>query len=348
MSYLRFSLLIFLWLSTASAVAAPVYSNMYVFGDSLSDSGNLFAATGGTVPDPTYYNNGRFLNGSNYADLLWESLGFSGSLTPSFISAQGTNYALGGARSRYTSAEIGATGLPPGLGSSVAPGSLLSQITAYQADTIGSTHSDALHVMWIGGNDIADILEVAFQLGPVQAELYLAQSVTDVSNALTTLVNDEGARNLLVIDVPDIGLTPLIQDAGPTAAAAATAYSAAYNSAIEQTLLSLSSVPQLDITRFSSFNMSQQIVADPAAYGFTNVTDPCLDNFFVQPPATGTVTECSNPQDYLFWDEFHLSAAGHELLAQEIVSALSVPEPAPLLLISSILMIMLRLRKQSN
>ncbi|MBT5239376.1 MAG: hypothetical protein HOL61_02180 [Rhodospirillaceae bacterium] len=36
------------------AIAAPVqaqqYSGLYVFGDSLSDSGNLFGLTGGTTP----------------------------------------------------------------------------------------------------------------------------------------------------------------------------------------------------------------------------------------------------------------------------------------------------------
>jgi outer membrane lipase/esterase len=54
----------------SAAVSATPFSNMFVFGDSLSDNGNLFAATGGVVPFPDYYDQGRFQNGPNYADYL--------------------------------------------------------------------------------------------------------------------------------------------------------------------------------------------------------------------------------------------------------------------------------------
>ena len=68
------------------------------------------------------------------------------------------------------------------------------------------------------------------------------------------------------------------------------------------------------------------IVTDPAYYGFTNVTQPCL---------TGEVnysggTPCATPDQYLFWDELHPTAAGQQLVAQEAAD-LVAPEPGTFL-----------------
>ena len=81
-------------LFTSAAPAAP-YTGMYVFGDSLSDTGNLYGASGGTVPGPsTAYTQGRFTNALNYVDGLAAGLGLSAA--PSILG--GTNFAWGGAR----------------------------------------------------------------------------------------------------------------------------------------------------------------------------------------------------------------------------------------------------------
>ena len=80
-----------LFLSLASAQASA-YSQLYVFGDSLSDTGNLFAATGGTNPIPPYFN-GRFSNGPVWVETLAASLGLP--VNPSLLG--GTNYAFAGA-----------------------------------------------------------------------------------------------------------------------------------------------------------------------------------------------------------------------------------------------------------
>ena len=349
---MRLLLFVGLWLSAASAMALPVYSTVYVFGDSLSDSGNVFQVSGGTVPDPVYYDQGRFSNGPNYADRLWTSLGLAGNLAPRVyapVAPQGTNYAFGGARSRYTTADLQAgTDLPPALGNTPTTGSLLNQVAFYQGDVSGLADPEALHVFWFGGNDAADVLNVFGLLGSVQADAYLAQAVSDATAALNALVGI-GVRKLLVIDAPDIGLTPRVREldaTNPGTAAVATAIASAYNAGIEQALQGLASVPDLDIIQFSSFDLMQEIVADPGAAGFTNAEAPCLVNFFVLPPPTGPVSECGNPQDYLFWDEFHLSAAGHQVLEQGILAA--IPVPGPVFLMVPALLGLLRLRKQGS
>ena len=71
-----------LCLLSFGAFAAPVtplpIRSMYVLGDSLSDQGNLLAATSALgaplgqpgIPDPLHYFEGRFSNGGNYVDAL--------------------------------------------------------------------------------------------------------------------------------------------------------------------------------------------------------------------------------------------------------------------------------------
>ena len=96
-----------------NASAAPVtplpIRSMYILGDSLSDQGNLLAATTALgapsqqpgLPDETHYFHGRFSNGGNYVDALAARLGIE--VLPSL--AGGTNFAFGGARTDYNVVE---------------------------------------------------------------------------------------------------------------------------------------------------------------------------------------------------------------------------------------------------
>ena len=87
-------------LVAASAASADDFSAEYVFGDSLSDNGNLAAALGMNFPNPPSFDN-SFTNGKVAVQLLAESLGLSAnaSLWLTSPSPQGTNYAVGGATS---------------------------------------------------------------------------------------------------------------------------------------------------------------------------------------------------------------------------------------------------------
>ena len=67
---------------------ASGFSNMYVFGDSLSDMGRLFAATGGMIPPAPIYANGRLSNGPVWAEYVADDLNLDLNL--------GNNFAIGG------------------------------------------------------------------------------------------------------------------------------------------------------------------------------------------------------------------------------------------------------------
>lgn len=337
------------------AAAGAAYSNLYVFGDSLSDNGNLYAATNGLLPTPgyddngtfvSYYDDGRFANGRVHSELLWDLLGLPGALEPAItgpapenVSATATNYAVGGARSRYHAFDLDGAGLPPVVGSASTPFGLLSQIDLYQyvnANTGRTGDPNALYLVWLGSNDAFDILTLTGAGLPTEAAGLMNQSLGDIRDSLQDLI-DSGARRFLLPSIPDIGVTPEIlalEQSAPGAQALATRIAETFNAgldAIVQGLPTLTGVADLDLMRFDTFGFLPAVIADAAAYGFSNTTEACLIGVFVAPP-TAPGTLCPDPDQYVFWDQIHPSAAMHQLFAQGMYE--TVPEPAPLALLS--------------
>jgi outer membrane lipase/esterase len=293
----------------------PIHS-LYVLGDSLTDQGNVYLATSvlgpqlglPVLPDQDHYFQGRFSNGEVYAGILAEQLGVT--LEPSL--AGGRNYAFGGARTDYSRLEPPLGPYPAGA----YPWTLDAQRAAFLAEA-GPRRADptGLYVVFSGSNDIADILQ--FGLDPAAT---IAKTVEGIRNVVLAF-EAAGARHVVVINVPDLGVAPAFARFGPAVAALATALAQQYNATLDAMLADISS---LNIIRFDSFALMGDVVADPGAYGLTNVTDPCYSGFVEPNPAA---TECPNPQDYLFWDFLHPTTVFHGILADELFLALGC-EPA--------------------
>lgn len=327
-------------LSVPLAASAAAFSNMYVFGDSLSDNGNLYAWTGsanpvtGGIPIPLAppYSPGRFQNGPSYAELLWDQLGFAGDLQPSLTG--GTNYAVGGARSRYHNFDLLPGGLPPSTDpSSFRAFSLLGQLEQYGTDSGAAADPNALYVVWAGSNDLQDVLTLA-AADLTAAEARLTQAVGDVAYVINSLV-DFGARELLIPMVPDIGVVPAVRAQGGQAAAAGTFFSSLFNSSLDQALAALAAaIPELDIVRYDAFDVTQELFNNPGAFGLTNSSEPCLQNFYVASKLDPSqdVTVCANASEYMFWDIVHPSARTHEILGREM--GVAVPEPGSFVLVA--------------
>jgi outer membrane lipase/esterase len=249
---------------------AQDYGTIVVFGDSLSDDGNLFAVSGGAVPPPPYFQ-GRFSNGPVWVERL---AGYNTNL----------NFAFGGARTDNTN---NADPLPGALG-------VREQIGGYIGSLGGNPIPDgSLVVLWAGANDINA------GISPVTAALNQASN-------LATLVA-AGADTVLLPNLPNLGATPGAISGGTSQLGLLATQ--VYNQVLDQSVRALplpggTNVIQMDV--FGAFNV---ILADPAAFGFTNVTQACLN---VLSCATGTL-QAQN--QFLFWDNIHPTAAGHELLA---------------------------------
>jgi phospholipase/lecithinase/hemolysin len=293
------------------ALQADTVDAIYAFGDSLSDVGNIYHITGGVTPGSPYVN-GQFTNGNVWVQDLAIYLGLP-LLKPSLLG--GTDYA-------YGSAETGATSFNTAPANTDLTGSS-GQIAQFQA-THAVADPNALYTIWIGSNDLNDMLANAAQ---AQYGADIGTIVANIDDTINVLAG-MGAKNFLVLNVPNLGDTPAAMALGPAASAGASEVSAILDSVLANgegpipSLAMIATADSINIASLNTYALLDAIVANPASYGLTNVIQPCL---------TGEVnysggTPCTNPDQYLFWDDLHPTAAGHQLVADE-AAAIVTTEP---------------------
>jgi len=287
-----------------AAALADSFSAVVVYGDSLSDNGNLFAASG--QPGPPYYM-GRRSNGPVAVEQLATNLG-----------VPLEDFAWIGATTGIGNLSDGGT--PTSLGGFDLPG---MQVELAETEALlGPVLSNGLFVVW-GGPD--DFLSPS-PLDTTPAEI-AARAVSDLVGIVTTL-QSLGAQHILVPGMPDLGLTPTFESLGPVAAGEASLITDAFNAELQASLPS-------GVRFYDTAALVRSMVADPSAFGFTNVTGPCFNG----------VTVCSDPSQYLFWDDFHPTTAA-DAFAAEGFEAAAVPEPATIALLPAALAFCFVLRKR--
>lgn len=293
---------------------------IYAFGDSLSDVGNAFIATSGAEPGAPYVN-GQFSNGAVWVQDLAAGLGLA-PLTPSL--AGGTDYAFG----------AGETG--PTSYNTSNPASDLTGPTGQVAQFLAvdpTANPDGLYTIWIGANDLSDILAGA---SPSAYAADIATSVANVDSAITALAG-AGAKNFLIVTVPDLGVTPGATSLGPVVAGALSALSAGFDTTLVDgggpipSLAALAGLEGLNLSVLDTYSLVDSIVASPASYGFTNATSPCLTGEVNYSGGTPCSPSVAVQDQYLFWDEIHPTAAGHAVVADAALDVLA-PEPGSVLL----------------
>lgn len=296
-----------------SAAPAQAYSNLFVFGDSYADSGNVGIALGvpGGVPqavsntyipsapyptDGTYFP-AVFSNGPVWVSRFADKLGLSAgpSLGGLIGLSWGTDFAFAGARTATD------TDVP----------SVQSQVGMFLGTTGGVAPPSALYVVEDVGNDTRDALTAI--LGG--ADLLATAQATATAYALNVgaivdTLQAAGATDILVFNAANVGLVPSVTAFGALASTIGSFVSGAMSTALSGRL-----ADEPGVKVFDSFSFISGVVAQPGAYGFTNATDAC--------GGAAAGTDCSK---YFFWDGLHATAAGHQAIADAIYAQL-VPEP---------------------
>jgi phospholipase/lecithinase/hemolysin len=293
------------------SVGAHAYTGLYVFGDSLSDAGNVALAIGAdpgqVITGNSYipgqpYASGQFSNGDVWLKSVAVSLGLPAAGVPS-LTTVGTDFAFGGAR-------VATDG--PGLSPS-----LTLQANLFLAGSGGVVPAGGLFVVAGGGNDARDTLQAAAVSGtPFSVITADAASFANAVGNLVDQLQAAGAQNIIVWDVPNLALAPAVTALGAGAAFLGGQVSLAMNNA-----LALRIAGEAGVQIFDIYGLQNAWIANPAAFGLVNVTDAC-----------GAVLGC-DPSTYLFWDGIHPTSAGHALLASAMLAA-AVPEPASGLLLA--------------
>ncbi|HET6806466.1 MAG TPA: autotransporter domain-containing protein [Frateuria sp.] len=292
----------------SSAAAATDFSQVVVFGDSLSDAGNASLAQGSPTPL-------RFTTnpGTTAAEDVAAALGFT--LAPSL--AGGTDYAFGGAGVVYNFA----AGVP----------TLPQQMGMYLAANGGAADPNALYQVWGGGNDFLQLSQTTSDAVALANGMGLAaQTELQMLGGL----QQAGARYVVVYNLPDLGKTPAAAAQGTAAQAGATGLAVVYNGVLEAGLGQLSE-GGLNIIPVNTYALINEVVANPAAFGFSNVTAPACNGSSSQCGPAGSGLPFSyaagTDQTYLFADGVHPTTGAHAMLAQYVVSEILAPGQISLL-----------------
>ena len=302
-----FGLLVAGWCEAAS------FSEAIVFGDSLSDSGNYFTQFGGmsmqpyeteNVPSEPYAIGGHhFSNGATWVEQLTKKLQIPKSGLPSELSpGLFRNYAVGRSRARAV--------LLDGVFSEV---NLTTQVDSFLADENDQAPSEALYIIWIGSNDVADALFAANPADIIGAALL--NTFTQIQRLYV-----HGARHFLVLNMPNFALTPLVLDVVSVYPVPVQEFllqnismaSVGYNQALAGNLAYMQSLlPDMDVISLDVFSVLNDIVANPELYGLQIVDEACVI------PDTRGQAYCSNWGRYLFWDAQHPTREGHSIIAEQ-------------------------------
>lgn len=299
-------------LSAALPAAAAPYTSITFFGDSLSDTGNLYLATGGAQPPSAGgpYFNGAFSDGPLWVQNLAGYLGLPNASNP---------YLTGGSNYAYAGARTGSSTTPPGV---------LAQVLGLWGPTHATADTTGLYVVVAGGNDLRDARSAfttnsaADQAGRQAAA---QASINNLIFAINTLAA-RGVRNILLANMPDLGNTPEAAFLGLVAPSADV--SARFNTLVggmaSYASLTLGmNVDLLDLAGITAAVRNDALTNRGLNYGITNVSLPCA-GFTFSAGASCSVSA--------FSDALHPSAVMGRLVSQAALNL--VPEPATWMLLA--------------
>ena len=296
-------------LGAAHAADSP-FDNVVVFGDSLSDAGNLPNTAG---------NYDRFTTnpGTVAVQNVAAKLGFD--LQPSRLG--GSDYAYGGA------------GITTNSDAAPLIQTLTQQVNGYLADG-NRADPRSLYMIWGGANDIF-YHSTQYGVGTIfpGAGETLQQATTNINAAATqevALINQlkqAGAQYVVVFNLPDIGATPSAhanEALVPGISGFLTNVSQSYNQILNDGLGDRT----LAVNAYALFD---QVLADPARYGFANVTAAACTTSSSHDCTGDTLVAAGADQNYLFADGVHPTTAAHVMLGQVVLSELQAPQQISLL-----------------
>ncbi len=328
------------------------FNRIVLFGDSLSDNGNLYLFDFGFLPKSPPYFNGRFSNGIAWSDYVMQYYLHQYAVTLD-------NYAIGGQTIIFHNPFDGYN-----------PYTFTLSLNSYLLHSIFSERSSTLFVIWLGAND--------YYSGISDTDQITTKVVNSLKSDIENLIY-HGGMNFLIINMPNLSLTPrgLIREDHDLANvvsllhnskldAAVTdiqnnyknvninlfdfnyvftdftknpdVYNRKYNIHITNTTTSCfqggytrKEIPldeasiakridehlQQQSRTFTTINTNKLDVAGYAHYIAT--TPDLLETYRVSEEAASGITPCANPDNYMFWDQIHPTAVIHKMISQIII-----------------------------
>ncbi len=328
--------ILFLLIQVFHPCLAMTIDQIVIFGDSLSDTGNVFSLTSKAhriisqipiVPkDPPYYQ-GRFSNGPIWIDELVKTMNI-----PLIDYAYGGSWAESITNSKFYN--------PIGLG---------VQIELYRAAAILDFHKDQhLYIIWSGANDYLD--------GRDDAESATTNTIESIRSDIETLIY-MGAKHIMVMNIPDLGVVPGVVAKGKDFAEAVGHLSQLHNQKFVAMMEEeKKNNPNIQIISLDIESHFDDMILHPDKYQLKNVTEACYDGGYAlvnqhvdiatqdamkkigidiehslslktaylaaKAYEMGTEHICFNPDEYLFWDQVHPTTKVHTELSVYVYNKL--------------------------
>ncbi|KTD61259.1 SGNH/GDSL hydrolase family protein [Legionella spiritensis] len=325
-----------LMLSLACLAANKQFDTMVIFGDSLSDNGNIYRYLWYYLPASPPYFEGHFSNGPLWVEYLYGHY-FPGDYQEGF-----QDYAVGGAGAVLSYKEN-------------LPFTLTFELDNYLYWHTYGRKETTLYAIWIGGNNYIN--------GPTNIEPLTDGVTAAIGNVIERLIG-YGGNKFLIANLPDLGSLPQARD--NQTQQLLTDLTLAHNSKLAyQVEVLRAKYPEVTFIYFDTYRYFNEAIASPGDYGLNNVSDPCYlggytgwlkamlpdDDQLYQamkeqhPDLTEQQWSMikSNPQlheavvtgyvyalfpehareeplrcdDYLFWDRVHPTTFIHQLLAEK-------------------------------
>lgn len=281
------------------ASAKPL-NKVVVFGDSLSDNGNLYEYMKQELPlSPPYYK-GRFTNGPVWVELLLDLYYQKNGQTHLL------DYAFGGA----------------GIGDSSEADddedvlfTLHREIDSYLLSHQDKADDSSLYVVWMGSNNYLAL--------PDNVDEVVSQVNAGIERELKRLM-DKGAKHIMVVNVPDLGKTPAAKDFD--AVELLTSLSAKHNITLKNLVSDLEQAdPSVHWYYFDVNNIIDELLGEPQRFGLTNLTDTCYEEMVSAKSERSILKMVSSVKlrqkvdactGYLFFDPVHPSEIAHQVMAE--------------------------------
>lgn len=279
-------------------VAAAPLHDVVVFGDSLSDNGNLYEFMKRQLPQSPPYYEGRFSNGPVWIERLMEQY------YPSNVSEHLFDYAFGGA----------------GVSEEEDDDSLFTlkrEVKTYLLAHGNVASEDSLYVVWIGANNYLGM--------PDEVEKTLKSVNDGIVHSLQSLV-DKGAKHFLIVNIPDLGKTPAATEFN--AVDMLTYYSQKHNEMLLNSVNQLrQEYPKAQWHFYDMGSMFDEMIKNPAEFGVTNVSGTCYNSLVdrsIRPSMLKVVANVQRDHDeeecpgYLFFDLVHPTSLAHKVMADRV------------------------------
>ena len=272
---------------------SPQYTDMYVFGDSLSDSGNTYSAFG-TPESPPYWQ-GRYSDGKNWVDFTDEWLGISN--VAGRGGSSGNNRAFGGAAT--------------GNGMTY----FVIENIGKQVDDWDQNHnlagSDAVAI-WGGGNDLLNYGENNPQVLVNNLEEHAEQLIA------------AGGQEFIFFELPALEKTPSASGDSAADKQALGQRVVDFNAGMHTMAADLTSTYGVTTHMIPIFEGFEMLFFSGEHFGITNVTHAACDH-------DGATCDSNDPiapnvEEYIFFDNLHPTETTHRAVALFVQQMIGIPD----------------------